>query len=50
MDKFDDILLLTFETSEMVERGHRRIRSRAARNLLSLAHYRFWDVPPSQSS
>ncbi len=41
MDKFDVILLLTFETSEMVERGHRRIRSRAARNLLSLAHYRF---------
>ena len=38
---FDVILLPTFETSEMVERGRRRIRSRTVRNLLSLAHYRF---------
>ena len=38
---FDIILLPTFETSEMVERGRRRIRSRTVRNLLSLAHYRF---------
>jgi len=35
------ILLPTFETSEMVERGRRRIRSKTVRNLLSLAHYRF---------
>ncbi len=33
--------MLTCETSEMVERGRRRIRSKTARNLLSLAHYRF---------
>ena len=39
--KFDVILLPTFETSEMVERGRRRIRSKTVRNLLSLAHYRF---------
>ena len=41
VDKFDVILLPTFETSEMVERGRRRIRSKTVRNLLSLAHYRF---------
>ena len=41
VDNFDVILLPTFETSEMVERGRRRIRSRTVRNLLSLAHYRF---------
>ena len=39
--RFDVILLPTFETSEMVERGRRRIRSKTVRNLLSLAHYRF---------
>ena len=39
--KFDVILLPTFETSEMVERSRRRIRSKTVRNLLSLAHYRF---------
>ena len=38
---FDVILLPAFETSEMVERGRRRIRSKTVRNLLSLAHYRF---------
>ena len=38
---FDVILLPTFETSEMVERGRRRIRSKTVRNLLGLAHYRF---------
>ena len=38
---YDVILLPTFETSEMVERGRRRIRSKTVRNLLSLAHYRF---------
>ena len=35
------ILLPGFETSEMVERGRRRIRSKTVRNLLTLAHYRF---------
>ena len=38
---FDVILLPGFETSEMVERGRRRIRSKTVRNLLTLAHYRF---------
>ena len=42
VDSFDVILLPTFETSEMVERGRRRIRSKTVRNLLSLAHYRYW--------
>ena len=41
VDSFDVILLPTFETSEMVERSRRRIRSKTLRNLLSLAHYRF---------
>ena len=41
VDSFDVILLPTFETSDMVERGRRRIRSKTVRNLLSLAHYRF---------
>ena len=41
VDNFDVILLPTFETSEMVERGRRNIRSRTVRNLQSLAHYRF---------
>ena len=41
MDRFDVILLSMFETSEMVERGRRRIRSKTVRNLLGLAHYRF---------
>ena len=38
---FDVILLPGFETSEMVERGRRRIRSKTVRNLLTLAHYQF---------
>ena len=41
VDTFDVILLPTFETSDMVERGRRRIKSKTVRNLLSLAHYRF---------
>ena len=41
VERFDVILLPTFETSEMVERGRRRIRTKTVRNLLSLAHYRF---------
>ena len=41
VDSYDVILLPTFETSDMVERGRRRIRSKTVRNLLNLAHYRF---------
>ena len=35
VNAFDVILLPAFETSEMVERGRRRIRSKTVRNLLS---------------
>ena len=41
VNSFDVILLPTFETSEMVERSRRRIRSKTVRNLLNLAHYKF---------
>ena len=41
VDHFDIILLPTFETSEMVLRGARKLRSKSVRNLLSYAHYRF---------
>ena len=41
VDNYNVILLPGFETSEMVERGRRRIRSKTVRNLLNLAHYRF---------
>ena len=41
VNNFDVILLPTFETSDMVRRGSRKIRSKTVRNLLSLAHYRF---------
>ena len=36
VDNFDVILLPTFETSEMLVRGRRRIRSKTVRNPLSL--------------
>ena len=35
------ILLPTFETSQMVDRQKRKIRSKTARNMLSLSHYKF---------
>jgi len=38
---FDFILLPTFETSNMVSKLKRKIRSRTVRSLLSFAHYRF---------
>ena len=41
VDNFDIILLPTFETSDMVQRGARKLRSRSARSLLTYAHYRF---------
>ncbi len=41
VDRFDVVLLPAFKTSEMVERGRRRIRSKTVRNLLGLARYRF---------
>ena len=40
-DNFDIILLPSFETSEMVLRGQRKLRRKSVRNLLTFAHYRF---------
>lgn len=41
VDNFDIILLPTFETSEMVMRGKRKIRSKSVRQMLTLSHYKF---------
>ena len=41
VDHFDLILLPTFETREMVQRGRRRIRSKSVRSMLTFAHYQF---------
>ena len=41
MDHFDIILLPTFETSEIVLRGARKLRSKSVRSMLTYAHYRF---------
>ena len=40
-DNYKVILLPTFETQDMTLRGGRRIRSKAARMMLSLRHYEF---------
>jgi putative transposase len=39
--QYDMILLPKFETSKMVMRAHRRIRSKTVRMMLTWAHYRF---------
>ncbi len=41
VDKFDVILLPTFETAQMSKKGSRKIRSKTVRNMLTFAHYRF---------
>ena len=41
VDHFDLILLPTFETSEMVLRGARKLRAKSVRSMLSYAHCRF---------
>jgi putative transposase len=41
---FDVILLPTFETSQMVSRSKRKIRSKSVRQMLTLSHYRFKEV------
>jgi putative transposase len=41
VSNFDVILLPTFETSEMVLRGARKLRKKSVRNMLTFAHYRF---------
>ena len=38
---FDVILLPTFETSQMVSKGARKLRAKSVRNMLTFAHYRF---------
>ena len=41
VDAFDIILLPTFETQNMAQRGKRRLRKKTARQMLTLSHYRF---------
>ena len=41
VDRFDLILLPTFETRDMSRRGGRKLRSKSVRSLLTFAHYRF---------
>ena len=41
VDNFDIILLPTFETSDMVRRGKRKLQKKSARQMLTLSHYRF---------
>ena len=41
VDNFEIILLPTFETSDMVSRSTRKLNSKTARNMMTLAHYRF---------
>ena len=41
VDNFDLILLPTFETSQMVQRGKRKIHSKSVRSMVTFAHYRF---------
>ncbi len=41
VNNFDVILLPTFETSQMSKKAKRRIRSKSARQMLTLSHYRF---------
>ncbi len=38
---FDIILLPTFETSQMTQRGGRKIRKKSVRQMLTLSHYTF---------
>ena len=36
-----DILLPTFESKQMTKRGHRKLRRKSVRQMLTLSHYRF---------
>ena len=40
-ENFDLILLPTFETSQMVNKSHRKIRSKTVRSMLTFAHFKF---------
>jgi putative transposase len=41
VSNFDVILLPTFETSQMVQRGARKIRAKSVRSMLTFSHYKF---------
>ncbi len=41
VDNFDVILLPSFESSHMVSKSRRKIRSKTARQMLTLSHYQF---------
>ena len=41
VDNFDVILLPTFETSQMVSKSRRKLRSKSVRQMLTLSHYEF---------
>ena len=41
VDRFDLILLPTFETGRIVRKGQRKMRAKSVRSLLTFAHYRF---------
>ncbi|MEO1441993.1 MAG: transposase, partial [Chloroflexota bacterium] len=41
VDTFDIILIPTFETSQMVEKAKRKIRSKTVRSMLTWSHYHF---------
>lgn len=41
VDNFDVILLPSFESSQMVSKSRRKIRSKSVRQMLSLSHYQF---------
>lgn len=40
-DNFTDVLIPTFETSQMVRRGMRKINSKTARNMMCWSHFNF---------
>ncbi|WP_293337906.1 transposase [Microcoleus sp. CAWBG58] len=41
VDRFDAILLPSFESSQMVSKSRRKIRSKTVRQMLTLSHYQF---------
>ena len=41
MDRFDVVLLPTFEVSEMVSKQGRKLRAKSVRSMLTLAHFKF---------
>jgi putative transposase len=41
VENFDVILLPTFETSQMVSKSRRKLRSKSVRQMLTLSHYEF---------